>query len=178
MRLAYVAYVPGLTLVTGHFGPFCFVANDKAVLCAMLVQPLAFLGIGELLGKGKLDGIAGNIRRQTQLMFAFAGLTSGLLLGIRFDRTIRNLVSAMYRKVPGRPTAFVEQKTTQLLDGLLSLGTLPRMLGAISTDPAKPKPQMPNRIFITPSTSRPRTPARNRIPLRNGRPGCNRPDSS
>ena len=62
---------------------------------------------------------------------AFAGLTSGLVLGIRFHERIRSFITALNRKFPGHMTAFAREKATQFLDGLLPLGTLPRMLGAI-----------------------------------------------
>jgi len=64
---------------------------------------------------------------------AFAGLTMGLVLSVRHQARIRQLVSAASRKFPGRLTAFVRNKADHLLDGILPLGTLPRMLAAIST---------------------------------------------
>src|SRR5262249_33555099 len=64
---------------------------------------------------------------------AFVGLTSGLMLGLRFHERIRVLLAVANRKFPGHVTAFVLEKATQFVDGLLSLGTLPRMLGALTT---------------------------------------------
>ena len=64
---------------------------------------------------------------------AFGGLTLGLVLGIRHHQRIRSFIAAANRKFPGHVTAFAREKATQFLDGLLPLGTLPRMLGAIST---------------------------------------------
>jgi dolichyl-phosphate beta-glucosyltransferase len=64
---------------------------------------------------------------------AFAGLTSGLVLGIRFHERVRSFISAANQKFPGHVTAFVREKVTQFFDGLLPLGTMPRMLGAITT---------------------------------------------
>jgi glycosyltransferase 2 family protein len=63
---------------------------------------------------------------------AFAGLTMGLVLSIRHQEWIRRLVFADNRKFPGRLTAFARDKAIQLLDGILPLGTLPRMFGAIT----------------------------------------------
>jgi dolichyl-phosphate beta-glucosyltransferase len=63
----------------------------------------------------------------------FAGLTSVLVFTIRHHERIRSAASASHRRLPGRLTAFAQSKTTQLLDGLLPLGTLSRMLAAIST---------------------------------------------
>ncbi len=63
---------------------------------------------------------------------AFAVLGSGLVLGVRFHERIRTLISAANRKFPGHVTAFAREKATQFLDGLLPLGTLPRMLGAVT----------------------------------------------
>jgi dolichyl-phosphate beta-glucosyltransferase len=64
---------------------------------------------------------------------AFAGLTSGLVLGIRFHERIRRVIAAANRKFPGHMTAFAREKANYFLDGLLPLGVLPRMLGAIAT---------------------------------------------
>jgi dolichyl-phosphate beta-glucosyltransferase len=64
---------------------------------------------------------------------AFASLTSGLVLGVRFHERVRSFITSANRKFPGHVTAFVREKATQFLDGLLPLGTLPRMLGAITT---------------------------------------------
>jgi len=63
---------------------------------------------------------------------AFAGLALGLVLGIRLHDRIRSFIAAANRKFPGHVTAFAKEKTTHFLDGLLPLGTLPRMLAAIS----------------------------------------------
>lgn len=63
---------------------------------------------------------------------AFAVLGSGLVLGVRFHERIRPLISAANRRFPGHVTAFAREKATQFLDGLLPLGTLPRMLGAVT----------------------------------------------
>ena len=64
---------------------------------------------------------------------AFAGLTLGLVLGVGFHERIRSWIAAANRKFPGHMTAFLREKTTQFLDGLLPLATLPRMVGAITT---------------------------------------------
>lgn len=63
----------------------------------------------------------------------FAGLTSGLVLGIRWHERIRAVIASANRKFPGHMTSFAREKTIQVLDGLLPLGTLPRMLGAIGS---------------------------------------------
>lgn len=64
---------------------------------------------------------------------SFASLTSGLVLGVRFHERLRSFISAANRKFPGHVTSFAKHKAGQFLDGLLPLGTLPRMLGAIGT---------------------------------------------
>jgi dolichyl-phosphate beta-glucosyltransferase len=64
---------------------------------------------------------------------AFGGLTSALVLGIRFHERIRSFIAAANRKFPGHLTAFAREKANYFLDGLLSLGTLPRLLSAIAT---------------------------------------------
>jgi dolichyl-phosphate beta-glucosyltransferase len=64
---------------------------------------------------------------------AFAGLASGLVIGIRFHERIRSWVAAANRKFPGHVTAFAREKAGHCLDGLLPLGTLPRIIGAITT---------------------------------------------
>lgn len=63
---------------------------------------------------------------------AFAALTFGLVLGIRFHEGIRSFIAAANRKFPGHISAFAREKSTQFLDGLLPLGTWPRMLAAIT----------------------------------------------
>lgn len=82
-------------------------------------------------------GIVHVDRRLQSVLFlvsiAFAGLTSGLVLGVRFHERIRSFICAANRKFPGHVTAFVQEKSDQFLDGVLPLGTLPRMLGAITT---------------------------------------------
>jgi dolichyl-phosphate beta-glucosyltransferase len=63
----------------------------------------------------------------------FAALTLGLVLSIRLHERIRSFIVAANRKFPGHMTAFAREKATQFVDGLLPLGTFPRMLGAITT---------------------------------------------
>jgi dolichyl-phosphate beta-glucosyltransferase len=65
--------------------------------------------------------------------FVFASLALGLLLGIRFDQQIRSFVASANRTFPGHVTAFAKDKIGYFLDGLLPLGTWPRMLGAVAT---------------------------------------------
>lgn len=62
----------------------------------------------------------------------FAALTAVLVLSFRHHEWILSLISAANRRFPGHVTAFVREKATQLVDGLLPLGTLQRMLGALS----------------------------------------------
>jgi dolichyl-phosphate beta-glucosyltransferase len=64
---------------------------------------------------------------------AFAALTLGLVLGIRLHEGLRAFIATANRKFPGHVTAFAREKAARFLDGLLPLGTLPRMLGAITT---------------------------------------------
>jgi len=64
---------------------------------------------------------------------AFALLAAGLVLSFRHEEWIRSFIGAANRKFPGHVTAFARDKATRFLDGLLPLGTLPRMLGAITT---------------------------------------------
>jgi dolichyl-phosphate beta-glucosyltransferase len=63
----------------------------------------------------------------------FAGLAFGLVLGIGSHHRIRSLLVAANRRFPGHVTAFARSKASHFLDGLLALGTLPRMFGAIIT---------------------------------------------
>jgi dolichyl-phosphate beta-glucosyltransferase len=62
----------------------------------------------------------------------FAALTSALVLSIRLHEWIRSRIAAANRKFPGHVTAFVQEKAGHLLNGLLPLGTWPRMLAAIA----------------------------------------------
>jgi dolichyl-phosphate beta-glucosyltransferase len=63
---------------------------------------------------------------------AFMGFASALVLSIRYHQRIRSLIAASSQKFPGRVTSFLRQKTGHFLDGLLPLGTLPRLAGAIA----------------------------------------------
>jgi dolichyl-phosphate beta-glucosyltransferase len=67
------------------------------------------------------------------ISLALAGLASGLVLGIRFHEGIRSFIAVANRKFPGHISAFAREKAAQFLDGILPLGTWPRMLGAITT---------------------------------------------
>lgn len=62
----------------------------------------------------------------------FAVLASGLVIGIRFHAGIRSFILAANRKFPGHVTAFVQEKANHFLDGLLPLGSLPRMASALT----------------------------------------------
>jgi len=64
--------------------------------------------------------------------FAFALLTSLLILSIRFHTRLRALISATNHRFPGHITSFARQKSNQLLDGLLPLGDLSRMTSAVA----------------------------------------------
>jgi dolichyl-phosphate beta-glucosyltransferase len=64
--------------------------------------------------------------------FAFAVLASALVFSIRYHEKIRNFVAATNRRFPGHVTSFAREKASHFLDGLLPLGTLPRMVGAIA----------------------------------------------
>jgi hypothetical protein len=64
---------------------------------------------------------------------AFAGLTTGLILTAHHQEWTRRLFLAANRKFPGHLTAFACNKADHLLDGIIPLGTLPRMLAAITT---------------------------------------------
>jgi dolichyl-phosphate beta-glucosyltransferase len=62
----------------------------------------------------------------------FAALTSAVVLSIHLHERIRSWIAAANRKFPGHVTAFVQQKANHILNGLLPLGTGPRMTAAIS----------------------------------------------
>jgi dolichyl-phosphate beta-glucosyltransferase len=64
--------------------------------------------------------------------FAFAILTAALVLSFRHEEWIRNFVRAVNRRFPGRVTAFARDKAAGLLDGVVPLGTVMRMLVAIT----------------------------------------------
>ena len=65
----------------------------------------------------------------------FAGLASGIVLGIFAHQRIRSFLAAANRRFPGHVTSFASNKASHFLDGLLALGTVPRTLGALSTTP-------------------------------------------
>lgn len=62
---------------------------------------------------------------------AFAGLATCLVLSVRHQEWIRRFISAPDHKVPGRLTTFAGNKVCHLLDGIVPVGTWPRMLAAI-----------------------------------------------
>ena len=64
--------------------------------------------------------------------FAFAVLTSAVVLSIHLHEQIRSWIAAANRKFPGHVTAFVQKKASHFLNGLLPLGTWARMLAAIA----------------------------------------------
>jgi uncharacterized protein (TIRG00374 family) len=64
--------------------------------------------------------------------FVFASLTAALVFSFCHHQWILVLISGANRRFPGHVTAFVRDKATQLVDGLLPLGTLPRMLSAFA----------------------------------------------
>jgi dolichyl-phosphate beta-glucosyltransferase len=61
----------------------------------------------------------------------FAALASALVLSIHFHERIRSWIAAANHKFPGHVTAFVQNKSSHFLNGLLPLGTWPRLLAAI-----------------------------------------------
>jgi uncharacterized protein (TIRG00374 family) len=61
----------------------------------------------------------------------FAGLASGIVLGIFAHEWIRSFLAGANRRFPGQVTAFASNKASHFLDGLLALGTVSRMFGAI-----------------------------------------------
>lgn len=63
---------------------------------------------------------------------AFAGLTIGLILTVRHQARMRSIILVANRKFPWRLTSFARDKAGQLIDGIAPLGTLPRMLAAIT----------------------------------------------
>jgi len=65
------------------------------------------------------------------LSAAFAALTSCLVFGIHYHERIRSCIAAANRRFPGHVTAFAREKAMQFLDGLLPLGTMPRLLKAL-----------------------------------------------
>ncbi len=63
----------------------------------------------------------------------FAVLTAALVFTLRRHEWVRSLACAAKRAFPGRITAFAGDKAAGLLDGLVPLGTVPPMVGAIAT---------------------------------------------
>jgi dolichyl-phosphate beta-glucosyltransferase len=75
-------------------------------------------------------------RRLEWALFAvslvFAGLGSALVVGVRFHERIRSFIAATRRRFPGHITAYAQEKIMQFLDGLLPLGSLSRLVAAIT----------------------------------------------
>ncbi len=66
------------------------------------------------------------------VLLAFALLALALVLSIHHHERIRAFIAATSRRFPGHITKFAQQKSSHFLDGLLPLGTLGRMTGAIA----------------------------------------------
>jgi len=98
----------------------------ERILDGLILAVFGFVAIGLVPVEPRLQGAL------LMVSLVFVGLTSCLILGVRFHTRIRNVMADTNRKFPGKLTAFVQRKANQLLDGLLPLGTLPRMAGAIS----------------------------------------------
>ena len=62
----------------------------------------------------------------------FAVLALALIASIRSHETIRSLIAAMNRKFPGHVTRIARAKAGHFLDGLLPLGSMPRMASAVA----------------------------------------------
>jgi dolichyl-phosphate beta-glucosyltransferase len=62
----------------------------------------------------------------------FVVLASFLVVSIRWHERIRSWIAGANRKFPGHVTAFVQKGTGHFLNGLVPLGTLPRMLAAVA----------------------------------------------
>ena len=63
----------------------------------------------------------------------FVALGLFLVLGIRRHDRIRAVIASGHRKFPGHVTSYAREKIDQFLDGLLPLGTVPRMVTAVGT---------------------------------------------
>lgn len=63
----------------------------------------------------------------------FAMLTAALVFTLWRHEWVRSITCAAKRAFPGRISTFAWDKAARLLDGLLPLGTVPRMVGAIAT---------------------------------------------
>jgi uncharacterized protein (TIRG00374 family) len=98
----------------------------ERILDGLILAIFGFVAIGLVPVDPRLQGAL------LMVSLIFVGLTSCLILGVRFHTRIRDVMAATNRKFPGKLTAFVQEKANQLLDGLLPLGTLPRMAGAIT----------------------------------------------
>jgi dolichyl-phosphate beta-glucosyltransferase len=62
----------------------------------------------------------------------FAMLALVLIASIRSHETLRSLIAGMNRKFPGHMTRIARAKAGHFLDGLLPLGSIPRMTSAVS----------------------------------------------
>jgi len=65
--------------------------------------------------------------------FFFAVLTAALVVTVHRHEWVQSLACAAERAFPGRITAFARDKAAGLLDGLLPLGTVTPVVGAIAT---------------------------------------------
>jgi dolichyl-phosphate beta-glucosyltransferase len=96
-------------------------------LDGLLLSVLGLVAVG-------LIHIGSRVRWALLLVSAvFAGVNAALILSFRHHDWVFSLVAAANRKFHWRVTAVVREKANQAIDGLLLLGTLPRMLQALST---------------------------------------------
>jgi uncharacterized protein (TIRG00374 family) len=112
----------------GDRGRTAFLASIAAerILDGLILSVFGLTAIGLVHVDRRLEGVL------ILVSCAFAGLTSGLVLGTRHHHAVRSVISTASRWLPRQVTAFAQEKAAQFLDGFLPLGTLPRMVGALA----------------------------------------------
>jgi dolichyl-phosphate beta-glucosyltransferase len=97
----------------------------ERVLDGLMLALLGFVGAA-------LCPIDRQLREGLSLVsFAFVALALGLIFGIRSHHRLRRLIEGANRKFPGHVPAYVREKATQFIDGLLPLhepGRIPRAI--------------------------------------------------
>ena len=101
---AHISHMPRLIRISGNFLLILRIADDKSVLVGVVCKPLSLRRLGECLGQFTSIGIAGDIHRQSGLMFTAARLCTDLvrsLLPIGSNLGLMDLDLSRIRTIPG-----------------------------------------------------------------------------
>lgn len=98
----------------------------ERVLDGLILSAFGLVSLGLVSVDARLEWALGIV----SLAFVVLGLL--LVVSIREHSRIRETIIAGHRKFPGHLTSYVREKFEQFLDGLLPLGTLTRVISALT----------------------------------------------